>query len=87
MYLLCFFVAFLTDEVVDLRHTDVDINPQYSDSIDVEFLTIHLMFETNPALIGSNADRSQKESLLPPFPRVGLEAFEAGLDEVSDYLQ
>lgn len=72
---------FLVDEVVDLRHADVDINPQYSDSIDSDALVINLMFESNPALIG-NVDKSHKDSLLPRYSRQGIEAFEAGLDEV-----
>lgn len=74
-------VVFLVDEVVELRHSDVDVNPQYSDSIDGDTLVINLMFESNPALIG-NVEKSHKESMLPRFSRQGIEAFEAGLDEV-----
>lgn len=68
--------------MVELRHSDVDINPQYSDGIDSDALVINLMFESNPALIG-NVDKSHKDSMLPRFSRQGMEAFEAGLDEVS----
>lgn len=67
--------------MVELRHSDVDVNPQYSDSIDGDTLVINLMFESNPALIG-NVEKSHKESMLPRFSRQGIEAFEAGLDEV-----
>lgn len=81
LYYFLLYSVFLSDEVIDLRHSDVDINPQYSESIDIELLRMHLMLESDPALIGQE-DSSAKESLLPPFARMGLEAFEAGLDEV-----
>jgi hypothetical protein len=42
------------------------------------------MLESDPALIRQE-DSSAKKSLLPPFARMGLEAFEAGLDEISKY--
>ncbi len=79
------------DEVVDLRYSDVDLNPQYSDSIDLELLAVHLMFETNPSLISlqNNTNyaelNARKQMLLPPYPKMGIEAFEAGLDEVWFY--
>lgn len=37
--------AFLPCEVVELKRQNVDINPEYSDSLDSELFTVHLMFE------------------------------------------
>ena len=37
--------AFLPCEVVELKRQNVDINPEYSESLDHELFTVHLMFE------------------------------------------
>jgi hypothetical protein len=37
--------AFLPCEVVELKRQNVDINPDYTDSLDAELFTVHLMFE------------------------------------------
>jgi hypothetical protein len=69
--------AFLSTEICELHHSDVDINPQYSDSIDTAIFTMHLMFQHN---------RSECTQLLPPFPSLGVDSFTSGLDEVPRYL-
>ena len=38
-------LAFLPCEVVELKRQNVDINPEYSESLDSELFTVHLMFE------------------------------------------
>jgi hypothetical protein len=76
--------AFLFDEILELKSPDVDINPQYSESLDVEIFTVHLMFENNPNLIPKYKPKDTDICKLPSFPKIGLEAFETGLDEVSE---
>ncbi len=74
-------LAFLSEEVLELKYVDVDINPQYADSLDIEIFTVHLMFENDPSLIARANIGKQKQQLLQ-LPKRGLEAFEAGLCEV-----
>lgn len=71
--------------MLELRHHDVDVNPDYADHFDIEIFSMHLVFEmrevgepTNDSAIDNGNIRR-----LPLLPRVGLDAFEAGLDEVS----
>lgn len=47
--------AFMTGENVELRASEVDINPQYADSMEVETFTLHLSFEP-AAEDGEDAD-------------------------------
>jgi len=81
-------IAFLAEEVLELKFGDVDINPQYADSLDLELFTIHLMFENNPVLITRNHSVPQTSGWikLDVFPRRGMEAFDAGLQEVILFL-
>ena len=54
---VCMFVgiAFLSSEVMELRHYHVDLNPVYAESIDVDHFTVHLMFEiSNSETAGAN---------------------------------
>ena len=37
--------AFLTGETLVLRADDVDINPHYAESMEIETFTVHLTFE------------------------------------------
>ena len=67
--------AFLPPEVVELKRQNVDVNPEYSDSLDVELFAVHLMFEK---AVG-DAPRGE----FRPYRLQGREAFEAGLDEIS----
>ena len=67
--------AFLPPEVVELKRQNVDVNPEYSESLDVELFAVHLMFEPatgEPPRCEYRAYRTQ-----------GRDAFEAGLDEIS----
>jgi hypothetical protein len=38
--------AFMTGEKIELRAHEVDINPQYADSMEIETFTMHLSFES-----------------------------------------
>jgi hypothetical protein len=40
------YLAFMTGEKIELRAHEVDINPQYADSMEIETFTMHLSFET-----------------------------------------
>ena len=82
--LINYFTAFLPADVSELKRINVDINPEYSDSLDMDTFAMHLMFE--PAEPGG---RRTPEKTLPTvldplytFPARGKDAFEAGLDEV-----
>ena len=91
--------AFLPADVSELKRMNVDINPEYSESLDMETFAMHLMFqpadEPMPAYSGSSSSPKKGggiigslalPSVLDPlytFPARGKEAFEAGLDEVS----
>jgi hypothetical protein len=81
-YFIFSFPAFLSEEILELKTPDVDVNPQYCDSLDVEIFTVHLMFETNPSLTPKQKIKDNEIIKLPTFPKIGVEAFEAGLDEV-----
>ena len=81
------FAAFSPFEVVELKRQNVDVNPEFSDSLDAELFTVHLMFEkpsaaTKEAMEAEGGPvRLSPGAVLPPR-RVGREAFEAGFDEV-----
>jgi hypothetical protein len=85
--------AFLPCEVVELKRHNVDINPEYSDSLDAELFTVHLMFEKPTAATaaaaaaegGGTVEFGRANSVLPAYasPVVGKASFEKGLDEVS----
>ncbi len=88
-------LAFLPCEVVELKRQNVDVNPEYSDSLDAELFTVHLMFEKAVGMLPGADDESRRDgngdavvarkslpSLLPNRHSVGKDAFEAGLDEV-----
>ena len=48
-------IAFLSSDVMELRHYHVDLNPVYAESIDVDHFTVHLMFEiSNSETAGAN---------------------------------
>ncbi len=73
----CFFVVCLSNDSVELKHSEVDINPQYLDSLDVEIFKLHLTFER----LGGEA--LQSNLTLSPFAKSGLDAFQRGLNEVN----
>jgi hypothetical protein len=74
----------LLEEILELKSPDVDVNPQYCESLDVEIFTVHLMFENNPSLAPKQRIKESELCKLEVFPRKGIEVFEAGLDEVSN---
>jgi hypothetical protein len=74
--------AFLPADVSELKKVNVDVNPEYSESLDVETFAMHLMFEPVDARKSPNKKRSMLEPLFM-YPSRAKEAFEAGLDEVS----
>jgi hypothetical protein len=70
----------------------VDINPEYSDSLDAELFTVHLMFEKPTAETAADAasDFGRSNSVLPTFASYtvgqhGSLAFERGLEEICKY--
>lgn len=69
--------AFLTSEVIELKRQNVDINPEYSDSLDNELFTVHLMFE-----------KSQEKDNVKRLPennvggKLSSSYFESGISEV-----
>ena len=87
--------AFLPCEVVELKRQNVDINPEYSDSLDAELFTVHLMFEKPTAETAADAaaDFGRSNSVLPTFAsyscnvpgQQGSLAFERGLEEICKY--
>ena len=66
----------------ELKKVNVDVNPEYSESLDVETFAMHLMFEPGEAHKSPNKKKNVLESLLT-YPSRAKEVFEAGLDEVS----
>ena len=66
----------LAPEVVELRKQNVDVNPEYEESLDVELFTVQLILE--PCSEGK-ANFIANESRLP----ASSSAFESGLDEIS----
>ena len=72
----------------------MDVNPEYSDCLDQEMFTVHLMLE-KPSLDTASSQIAATDSntlvqrfggsLLPLRHFSGKDAFEAGLDEVCYY--
>ena len=69
--------AFLPPEVVELKRQNVDVNPEYSDSLEVDMFAVHLMFE---AAVG-DPPRGEHRA----YQLEGKIAFEWGLDEISKF--
>ena len=40
------FIGFLPTEIIELRKHHVDVNPEYTDSLDPELFMVHVMFGT-----------------------------------------
>jgi hypothetical protein len=62
---------------MSLTSHNVDINPQYADAIDVELFKVQILF--------SEPEEGQpvgKWTQLPKYSKLGIEAFQEGLDEV-----
>lgn len=75
--------AFLPADVIELSKINVDINPEYSDSIDASTFSAHLMLET-PSQAALQKIENQALTLI--YQLKGKDAFEAGLDELSKYI-
>lgn len=73
--------AFLPAEVIELSKQNVDINPEYADSIDLATFSIHLLFEVPSA---ASMTKPEYLAFANSYRLRGKEAFEAGLDEVSE---
>jgi hypothetical protein len=71
--------AFLPPDVVELSKQNVDLNPEYADSLEDAVFSMHLMFDmVEEASLSKVEFREFAES----YQLRGREAFEAGLDEV-----
>ena len=89
--------AFMPAEVVELKRVNVDVNPEYSDSLDIELFTVHLMFErcssssNSAGSSGAVSPLSPMTSRLPPsaclpqYEFSNKRSFEIGLDEISKH--
>lgn len=65
--------------------SEVDFNPQHSEKVhsdgDPEAFALNLVFDRELTQL-NQVSRANVITSLPSFPKCGLEAFEAGLDEV-----
>ena len=76
--------AFMPCDVVELKRQNVDVNPDYGESLDVELFTVHLMFEKPMCLVSPNTpSRISSSDVLPSYKFNNKDAFELGLDEIS----
>jgi hypothetical protein len=65
---------------MELKNADVDINPQYADSLDAEIFKLHLMFDNSTR----NENPGPNQTIvLPEYATLGPNSFKSGLDEVS----
>lgn len=67
--------AFLSNHLVELQSEDVDVNPEYVDSLDAEFFKLHLVFE--------DSNQFDVASLLPERNFSIKQTFEEGIIEVT----
>jgi hypothetical protein len=69
-----------------LKRVNVDVNPEYSDSLDNEAFSMHLMLEqVESPLVSVPGKKTDLPTMMSPlftFPAKGKQAFEAGIDEV-----
>jgi hypothetical protein len=89
--MICIIIAFVSGEII-LKRDDVDVNPQYTDSIDLELFVVHLFFSKdnysnsgvyNNSNISNGNDSIHNSRFSSPYYKPGKVAFEAGLDEVN----
>eukprot|EP01034_Spumella_vulgaris_P023840 gene23840-30115_t len=73
--------AFIPPKVMSLASENVDINPQYADAIDVELFKVQILFSNDGVAEGDRKDG--KWSQLPKYSKLGIEAFQGGLEELS----
>ena len=72
--------GFLPPTVIELSKQNVDLNPEYAESIEVEVFHVHLMFSESDGAADGKTNTST--SLTSRGLLRGRDAFEAGLDEV-----
>lgn len=75
--------AFLPAEVIELSKHNVDINPEYADSVDTSTFSMHLLFEPPSQEV---IQKPEYQAFANTYQLRGKDAFEAGLDELSKYL-
>jgi hypothetical protein len=69
----------LPPDVIELSKQNVDLNPEYADSLEDALFSMHLMFDlVDEASLSKSEFREFAES----YQLRGREAYEAGLDEV-----
>lgn len=72
-------LAFLPPDVVELSKQNVDLNPEYADSLEDSIFSMHLMFDL---VDESSMSKSEFREFAESYQLRGKEAFESGLDEV-----
>jgi hypothetical protein len=78
---VCVTVGFLPPDVIELSKRNVDVNPEYSDSLEDATFTVHLMFDAVSEAVMQRA-KAEKTQFVDAYQLRGHAAFEAGLDEV-----
>ncbi|CAE7806793.1 unnamed protein product, partial [Symbiodinium microadriaticum] len=74
----CFAAAFLPPDCIELSKLNVDINPEYVDSLDDGAFSVHLLFE---AANEKALEKVENREFANTYQLRGKEAFESGLDE------
>jgi hypothetical protein len=64
---------------VELSKQNVDLNPEYSDSLEDAVFSMHLVFDL---VEESSLSKAEFREFADSYQLRGKEAFEAGLDEV-----
>jgi hypothetical protein len=65
-----------------LNRSTIDVNPQYSESLDFDLFVVHLIFGGSEREFDNSYNPGTLHDL-PYLHQTGRAAFEAGLDEVS----
>lgn len=74
-------LGFLPPDVIELSKTCVDVNPEYSDSLEASSFAVHLMFDAVKGK-GRYGSGSAPTTTIEGSVLRGFNAFEAGLAEV-----
>jgi hypothetical protein len=81
--LIFLLAAFLPPECIELTKINVDINPEYADSLDDMTFSVHLLFEPADE---TALQKVENKEFANSYQLRGKEAFESGLDEVCTHL-
>jgi len=76
--------GFLPPDVIELSKRNVDVNPEYTDSLEDATFTVHLMFDAVSEAAMQKA-RMEKTQFVDAYQLRGQAAFDAGLDEISKH--